>query len=104
MQALSSVGMEPLTGASPPDSKSKKAAVDFEAILLTSLFDSLQRSFSFDPQDLAPGASDYRSMGTQALAHAVSEGGGIGIARLILCHLHPPKEDMDSELRIGRRG
>ncbi len=68
-------------------SKSAKAARDFESVLLTSLFDSLAKSFAFDPQDSTPGAGDYRLMGTRALAEAVSAGGGIGIARLILRHL-----------------
>ena len=67
--------------------KTAKAARDFESVLLTSLFDSLQKSFFFDPQDSTPGAADYRLMGTRALAEAVSAGGGIGIARLILRHL-----------------
>ncbi len=67
--------------------KSAKAARDFESVLLTSLFDSLEKSFAFDPQDSIPGAGDYRLMGTRALAEAVAAGGGIGIARLILRHL-----------------
>lgn len=73
--------------------KAEKAARDFEGVLLTSLFDSLQKSFCFDAQDDAstPGASDYRLMGTRALAEAVSAGGGIGLARLVLSHLQAPK-------------
>ncbi|HTR26005.1 MAG TPA: hypothetical protein VMI10_18675 [Terriglobales bacterium] len=73
--------------------KTGKAARDFESILLTSLFDGLQRSFSFDTPDDAsmPGASDYRLMGTRALAEAVAKAGGIGIARLVLDHLPAPK-------------
>lgn len=70
-----------------PASKGTKAAREFESVLLTSLFDSLQQSFAFDPQNATPGAGDYRLMGTKALADAVSAGGGIGIARLILSHL-----------------
>ena len=72
--------------------KTEKAAREFESVLLTSLFDGLQKSFSFDAQDETPGAADYRQMGTQALANAVSSGGGIGIARMILSHLHAPKD------------
>jgi Rod binding domain-containing protein len=76
--------------APPPAGKTEKAARDFESVLLTSLFDSLQKSFAFDAEDDAPGASDYRRMGTEALAEAISEGGGIGIARLIVSHLQAP--------------
>jgi len=71
----------------PPISKGEKAARDFESLLLTSLFDSLQKTFAWDHQDATPGASDYRLMGTRALAEAVAAGGGIGIARLIVGHL-----------------
>lgn len=80
--------------ANPPLGKGEKAARDFEAILLTSLMESLQKTFSGvpeDPKDSTPGASDYRLMGTQALASVIAERGGIGIARLILRHLPAPK-------------
>jgi Rod binding domain-containing protein len=76
-----------LATTTAPASKGAKAAREFESVLLTSLFDSLQKSFAFDPQDATPGAGDYRMMATKALADAVSAGGGIGIARLILRHL-----------------
>jgi Rod binding domain-containing protein len=80
-----------MTTASPPLGKGEKAARDFEAILLTSLMDSLQKTFSGVAEDPTPGASDYRLMGTQALASAIAERGGIGIARLILSHLQTRK-------------
>jgi Rod binding domain-containing protein len=88
-------GALPVTAvtAPPPAGKTEKAAREFESVLLTSLFDSLQKSFAFDAQDNdgTPGAGDYRLMGTRALAEAVSEHGGIGIARLILKHLQGPE-------------
>lgn len=91
MNASLSAAVGRITTAMPPAGKTEKAARDFESVLLTSLFDSLQKSFAFDAQDETPGASDYRLMGTQALAKAVADGGGIGIGRLILRHLHAPK-------------
>ena len=91
-------GNAPFSGAAESDlaatmksGKAEKAAREFESVLLASLFDGLQKSFSFDAQDDTPGASDYRLMGTRALADAVSSGGGIGIARLILSHLRATK-------------
>lgn len=81
----------PILSGATPQGKTAKAARDFESVLLTSLFDSLQKSFAFDAEDKTPGASDYRMMGTQALAKAVADAGGIGIARLILRHLSVPK-------------
>jgi len=72
--------------------KNEKAARDFEAMLLTPVLDSLQKTFAGDSEDSkTPGASDYRLMATQALAQAMASRGGIGIAQLILRHLQPPK-------------
>ena len=86
----------PLPAANPPDAKAvlknEKAACDFEALLLTPVLDSLQKTFAGDSEDAkTPGASDYRQMATQALAQSIAARGGIGIARLILRHLEPPK-------------
>jgi Rod binding domain-containing protein len=72
--------------------KNEKAARDFEAMLLGPVFESLQKTFAGDSEDAkTPGASDYRQMATQALAQSIAARGGIGIARLILRHLEPPK-------------
>jgi Rod binding domain-containing protein len=87
MNVESFSGLGHLVTPTAPASKGAQAAREFESVLLTSLFDSLQKSFAFDPQDATPGAGDYRLMGTKALADAVSAQGGIGIARLILRHL-----------------
>jgi Rod binding domain-containing protein len=71
--------------------KDKKAACDFEAMLLAPVFDSLQKTFAGGDDQKALGADDYRQMGSQALAQAIADRGGIGIAQLILHHLQPPK-------------
>jgi len=69
----------------PPVGKAEKAARDFEGILLGSLLDSLQNTFSgTSDEDGAAGSSTYGLMGTQALASAIAARGGIGIAQLIL--------------------
>jgi Rod binding domain-containing protein len=85
-----------MTTANPPAvkpvMKNEKAARDFEAMLLTPLLDSLQKTFAGTSADTnTPGASDYRLMGTEALAQSIAARGGIGIAQLILRHLQPPK-------------
>lgn len=72
--------------------QSAKAARDFEAGLVDSLLESLERSFiRLDREDTTPGADDYRYLGTQALAATIASKGGFGIASMILEHL--PKED-----------
>ncbi|HKM46323.1 MAG TPA: hypothetical protein VJX69_01980 [Terriglobales bacterium] len=86
----------PPTPANPPAAKAigknEKAARDFEAMLLTPVLDSLQKTFAGDSEDAkTPGASDYRLMATQALAQSIAARGGIGIAQLVLRHLQPPK-------------
>jgi Rod binding domain-containing protein len=64
--------------------KAEKAAQDFEAVLLGSLMESLQKSFAGPAEDAPVGSDNYAAMGTQALAAAMSANGGIGIARMIL--------------------
>jgi len=86
----------PAPAANPPAAKAlgknEKAALDFEAMLLTPVLDSLQKTFAGDSEDSkTPGASDYRHLATQALAQSIAARGGIGIAQLILRHLQPPK-------------
>jgi len=72
--------------------KNEKAARDFEAMQLKPLLDSLQKTFAGNSEDAnTPGASDYRLMGTEALAQSIAARGGIGIGQLILRHLQPPK-------------
>jgi hypothetical protein len=95
MNVSLTAGLGALTGPAPPAGKTAKAARDFESVLLTPVFDALQKSFAFDAEDETPGASDYRLMGTRALVEAVSNGGGIGIGRLILRHLgaHQPSRE-----------
>jgi Rod binding domain-containing protein len=72
--------------AAPPAAKVKadKAAQDFESVLLTSLLESLQKSFTGNAEDGSPGSDNYAAIGAQALASAMSAQGGIGIARMIL--------------------
>jgi len=70
-----------------PPGKLEKAAQDFEAVLLGTLLDSLQKTFSGNPEEGPAGSGDYAFMSTQALASAMAARGGIGIARLILSHL-----------------
>ena len=64
--------------------KAEKAAQDFEAVLLGSVLESLQKSFAAPSDDATVGSDNYAAMGTQALAGAMSAHGGIGIARMIL--------------------
>jgi hypothetical protein len=78
----------PLPLAMPTLGKGEKAAREFEAQLIGTVLESLEKSFATLPgQDSVAGSDDYNYMGTQALASALAAGGGFGIARLISEHL-----------------
>jgi len=60
------------------------AAREFEATLIASLLQSLEKTFATVPGDPAlAGADDYDYLGTQAIASAIAARGGFGIAQLI---------------------
>lgn len=70
--------------------RGKKAAREFEAHLLGSLLESLQKTFASIPGENAmPGSDDYNYLGTQALSQALAAQGGFGIAALISGQLEP---------------
>ncbi len=74
--------------AAPALGKGQKAAREFEAQLIGTVLESLEKTFAALPgQDAIAGEDDYNYMGTQALASVLAGGGGFGIARLISAHL-----------------
>jgi Rod binding domain-containing protein len=76
------------SSAKPALGKGPKAAREFEAQLIGTVLQSLEKTFAAIPgQDAMAGEDDYNYLGTQALASAVAAGGGFGIARLITEHL-----------------
>jgi len=86
-----SAGIASLPGSLLPP-KTLRAARDFEAQLLGSLLESLERTFALLPGERSGDASDnYRYLGTQAVASALSAAGGIGLARLIAPTLESTK-------------
>ncbi len=69
-----------------------KAAREFEANLIGSLLESMEKTFATLPGDSTlPGADNYNYMGTQALAQGLAARGGFGIAAMISRHLHEGK-------------
>jgi Rod binding domain-containing protein len=75
----------------PP--KTAKAAHEFEAQLLSSLLESLQKTFAHVPGGEATftGQDNYDYLSNQALATALANRGGFGIAEMILKHLGSTK-------------
>jgi Rod binding domain-containing protein len=83
--------LPPLTA--PQFAQGAKAARDFEAQLIANVLESMEKTFAALPgQGSLAGEDDYNYLGTQALASAMAEGGGFGIAKLISEHLmsRPP--------------
>ena len=69
---------------SPGLGRGKNAAREFEAHLIGSLLESLEKTFSSVPGgNTSPGADDYNYIGTEALAGALAAKGGFGIADMI---------------------
>jgi Rod binding domain-containing protein len=78
--------MPPL--AAPALGKGQKAAREFEAQLIGTVLESLEKTFAELPgQEAMAGQDDYNYMGTEALASALAAGGGFGIAKLITEHM-----------------
>jgi Rod binding domain-containing protein len=77
-----------LAAPSVPASKGAKAAQEFEAQLIGSLLESMEKTFGSLPgEDTMPGSDNYNYMGTHALAEALAAHGGFGLAALIVRHL-----------------
>jgi len=71
-------------GSLEPDSKLRKAAQDFAAILLGEMLTSLQKTFAGVPGgEVNPAADNYAYMGVQALAHELAGSGGLGLTDMI---------------------
>jgi hypothetical protein len=88
---LASPALSPSAALPPPATptlgRGPKAAREFEAQLIGSVLESLEKTFAAVPgEDAMAGEDDYNYLGTQALASAIAAGGGFGIAKLISEH------------------
>lgn len=76
----------------PQARKLRKSAQEFEALLISSWWREMQQS-SLDPEDsdsvLGAGADTLQGLGMNAMATAVAQGGGLGIARMLVHSLEP---------------
>jgi Rod binding domain-containing protein len=76
---------------SPADRKLRKAAGEFESLLLSNLWKSMKSTFasSDDDDSTDPAHDTLENMGVDAMAGAVGKAGGLGLGKLILKHLEP---------------
>jgi Rod binding domain-containing protein len=80
----------PPTDTTPAERKLRKAAAEFESMLLSSLWKSMKSSFaSSDDESSDPAHDVLADMGIQAMSSAVAKTGGLGLGKLILKHLEP---------------
>lgn len=79
----------PAPKSAADEAKLKKAAGDFESILLASLWKSMKQSFTAPDADSDPAHGTLDDWGIEVMAGAVGRAGGLGIGRLILEHLGP---------------
>jgi Rod binding domain-containing protein len=67
--------------------KLKKAAQEFEGVLLSTWLEEMQKSsLGSSRAGQEAGGETLRSLGTQAVAQALAQRGGLGIARMIVHH------------------
>jgi len=73
---------------SPDEQKLKKAAGDFESILLASMWKLMKESFT-DPKDgdSDPASGTINDWSIEAMSGAVGKAGGLGIGNMIIAHL-----------------
>jgi len=113
MSAISGVSSAPFSSAAamlpratPALGKGQKASRDFEAQLIGTVLESLEKSFAGLPgQGAIAGEDDYNYLGTQALASALAAAGGFGIARMISSHLaSPQRQGSNDRTKAGTNG
>lgn len=89
VQSLRPPSLSPeLTVSSSISARGARAAREFEAELIGNLLESMQKTFAALPGEDSPAGSDnYNYLGTHALAGALADRGGFGIAAMISRYL-----------------
>jgi len=74
--------------STPEKAKVVTAAREFEAMLLTTLLNSLQKDLGSVPGEEGDSAAQsYGQFGIEAIANGISAAGGLGISRLLVAKL-----------------
>jgi len=90
--------------------KLRKAAQDFEAILIPELWEHCQPSFSSFSGETPPAGSDtLNSLAIQAMSAGLAHRGGLGIARMLVRQLEPslhrgPTDQTGSKIKMASSG
>lgn len=87
----------PESSTSLESKKLRKAAMDFESLLISSLWQSMQSdSLGASEKESDPGADTLKQLGVQAMASALAAAGGLGIGQLLLRQLAPAIDSKSS--------
>ncbi len=74
---------------SPRAQKLLHSAQEFEAILVSSWWQQMQRSISDPDENSDPGAETMQGIGIHSMAMAMAKSGGMGLARMLFHQLEP---------------
>ena len=93
LAAPGATAQDALSPAAAPGSadaqKLKKAAGDFESILLASMWKSMKQSFGTSEADADPAHGTLDDWGIELMSGAVGKAGGLGLGKLLLEHFQP---------------
>ena len=93
--------------AGPEKSHLRKAAEEFEGILLASMWKSMQESsFKSKEQGFLGGGETLQDWGIHVMASSLAASGGMGIARMLIQELEPAvsADEGDSRENEGGKG
>jgi Rod binding domain-containing protein len=86
--------------ASPQSVKLRKAAGEFESMLLESLWKSAKDTFTDDSdEDADPITDSFNDFGMHSMALSVGQAGGLGIKNMIIKSLEPKSEGSPPPMR-----
>jgi Rod binding domain-containing protein len=77
--------------STPATLKLRRAAAEFESLLISNLLKSMKSTFTDSDDDQSTDAAHdtLEDFGTRAMSTALANAGGLGIGSLILKHLEP---------------
>lgn len=85
------------TTENPGDAKLRKAAQEFEAILIQTLWRSMKESFaSSSEEEQDPAHRTLEDLSMQAMSTALAASGGLGIARMLIHAMEPAMDTTQS--------
>jgi Rod binding domain-containing protein len=78
---------------SPNEQKLRRAAAEFESILISTFWKSMKESFGTSEDSSDPAHDTLDDLGVQAMSSAMGKAGGLGVGKMILKHLESQLAD-----------